>query len=196
MIRLMVVDDHAETRQEIVTQLTQGGLLKVVAEAATSHDAWQVASQILPDIVLLDLHLPGLYSTLDLLKRFGQLKRSKVVIFASQGKASEVQDLLDAGASGYVLKDDPPALLKMALLMVSKGSKWVISPSLPRHLTRLTAQERTILRYLTMRGKLTTAAERMGISQEELNNTVNHLVEKLELDDSDKLLRWAKKHGF
>lgn len=196
MIRLMVVDDHAETRQEIVTQLTQGGLLKVVAEAATSHDAWQVASQILPDIVLLDLHLPGLYSTLDLLKRFGQLKRSKVVIFASQGKASEVQDLLDAGASGYVLKDDPPALLKMALLMVSKGSKWVISPSLPRHLTRLTAQERTILRYLTMRGKLTTAAERMGITQEELNNTVNHLVEKLELDDSDKLLRWAKKHGF
>jgi DNA-binding NarL/FixJ family response regulator len=196
MIRLMVVDDHAETRQEIVKQLTQGGLLKVVAEAATSHDAWQVASQILPDIVLLDLHLPGLYNTFELLKRFGQLKRSKVVIFASQGKASEVQDLLDAGASGYVLKEDPPALLKMALLMVSKGSKWVISPSLPRHLTRLTAQERTILRYLTMRGKLTTAAERMGISQEELNGIVNHLVEKLELDDSDKLLRWAKKHGF
>ena len=70
-------------------------------------------------------------------------------------------------------------------------------PSLPRHLTRLTAQERTILRWLTMRGKLTTAAERMGISQEELDNIVNHLVEKLELDDSDKLLRWAKrKHGF
>jgi len=192
----MVVDDHAQARQEIVKHLTQGGLLKIVAEAETSHEAWQVASQILPDIVLLDLHLPGLYNTFELLKRFGNLKRSKVVIFASQGKASEVQDLLDAGASGYVLKDDPPALLKMALLMVSKGSKWVISPSLPRHLTRLTAQERTILRYLTMRGKLTTAAERMGISQEELNNTVNHLVEKLELDDSDKLLRWAKKHGF
>jgi two-component system, NarL family, nitrate/nitrite response regulator NarL len=192
----MVVDDHADTRQEIVKQLTQGGLLKVVAEAETSHDAWQVASKILPDIVLLDLHLPGLYSTFDLLKRFGQLKRSKVVIFAGQGKASEVQDLLDAGASGYVLKDDPPALVKMALLMVSKGSKWVISPSLPRHLTRLTAQERTILRYLTMKGRLNTAAERMGITQEELNNTVNHLVEKLELDDSDKLLRWAKKHGF
>jgi DNA-binding CsgD family transcriptional regulator len=84
----------------------------------------------------------------------------------------------------------------MALLMVSKGSKWVISPSLPRHLTRLTAQERTILRYLTMRGRLTTAAERMGITQAELDNTVNHLVEKLELENSDKLLRWAKKHGF
>jgi DNA-binding NarL/FixJ family response regulator len=192
----MVVDDHAETRQAVIEQLTQGGLLKVVAEAETSHDAWKVASQILPDIVLLDLHLPGLYSTTDLLKRFSQLKRSKVIIFASQGKAAEVQDLLDAGANGYVLKDDPPALMKMALLMVSKGSKSVISPSLPRHLTKLTAQERMILRYLTKKIKLPAAAERLGIPEVELNGIIEHLVEKLELEDSAKLVRWAKKHGF
>jgi len=161
----MIVDDHAPTREQVAAQLTTGGLMKVVAEAETSHEAWLTASKILPDIVLLDLHLPGLYSTVELLKRFSQLKRTKVAIFAGQSKASEVQDLLEAGASAYVLKEDPPALIKMALLMVSKGSKSVISPSLPRHLTRLTAQERTILRYLTMRGKLSTAAERMGLSQ-------------------------------
>ena len=84
----------------------------------------------------------------------------------------------------------------MALLMVSKGSKAVISPSLPRHLTRLTAQERSVLRYMTMRGKLLKAAERMGISEQELTDLVDHLVEKLELESPDKLLRWAKKHGF
>jgi len=139
----MVVDDHNAVRAEIVKHLSQGDLLKVVAEADNSNDAWKVAAQILPDIILLDLHLPGLYSTFDLLKKFSQLKRAKVVIFASQGKAAEVQDLLEAGASGYVLKDDAPALIKMALLMVSKGSKGVISPSLPRYLTRLTVQERT-----------------------------------------------------
>lgn len=192
----MVVDDHVETRQQAIANLTQGDLLKVVAEAETSHDAWKIASQILPDIVLLDLHLPGLYSTVDLLKRFGQLKRTKVVIFAGQGKASEVQDLLEAGASGYVLKTDAPALMKMALLMVSKGSKSVISPSLPRHLTRLTAQERTILRYIAMKGKMGKAAERMGISEAELTDLVEHLTEKLELESPDKLLRWARKHGF
>jgi two-component system, NarL family, nitrate/nitrite response regulator NarL len=196
MIRLMVVDDHVETRQQTIANLTQGDLLKVVAEADTSHDAWKIASQILPDIVLLDLHLPGLYSTVDLLKRFGQLKRTKVVIFAGQGKASEVQDLLEAGASGYVLKTDAAALIKMALLMVSKGSRTVISPSLPRHLTRLTAQERTILRYIAMKGKLSKAAERMGIGEAELTELVEHLTEKLELESPDKLLRWARKHGF
>lgn len=196
MIRLMIVDDHAPTREQVAAQLTTGGLMKVVAEAETSHEAWLTASKILPDIVLLDLHLPGLYSTVELLKRFSQLKRTKVAIFAGQSKASEVQDLLEAGASAYVLKEDPPALIKMALLMVSKGSKSVISPSLPRHLTRLTAQERTILRYLTMRGKLSTAAERMGLSQPELEDLLNHLVEKLELESPEKLLRWARKHGF
>jgi DNA-binding NarL/FixJ family response regulator len=196
MIRLMIVDDHAQTRAEVGEKLAQGGLIKVVAEAETSHEAWVTASKILPDIVLLDLHLPGLYNTVELLKRFSQLKRTKVVIFAGQSKAAEVQDLLAAGASGYILKEDAPALVKMALLMVSKGSKSVISPSLPRHLTRLTAQERTILRYLTMKGKLSTAAERMGISQQELDDLLEHLVEKLELESPEKLLRWARKHGF
>ncbi len=192
----MVVDDHVAVRAEIVSHLSQGDLLKVIAEADNSNDAWKVASQMLPDIILLDLHLPGLYSTFDLLKKFSQLKRAKVVIFASQGKAAEVQDLLEAGASGYVLKDDSPALIKMALLMVSKGSKGVISPSLPRYLTRLTVQERTVLRYMTMKGKLLKAAERMGITEQALADVVDHLVEKLELESSDKLLRWAKKHGF
>ncbi|MCA0313958.1 MAG: response regulator transcription factor [Candidatus Melainabacteria bacterium] len=192
----MIVDDHAQTRAEVGEKLAQGGLIKVVAEAETSHEAWVTASKILPDIVLLDLHLPGLYNTVELLKRFSQLKRTKVVIFAGQSKAAEVQDLLAAGASGYILKEDAPALVKMALLMVSKGSKSVISPSLPRHLTRLTAQERTILRYLTMKGKLSTAAERMGISQQELDDLLEHLVEKLELESPEKLLRWARKHGF
>lgn len=196
MIRLMIVDDHAQTRAEVGEKLAQGGLIKVVAEAETSHEAWVTAAKILPDIVLLDLHLPGLYNTVELLKRFSQLKRTKVVIFAGQSKAAEVQDLLAAGASGYILKEDAPALVKMALLMVSKGSKSVISPSLPRHLTRLTAQERTILRYLTMKGKLSTAAERMGISQQELDDLLEHLVEKLELESPEKLLRWARKHGF
>lgn len=196
MIRLMVVDDHAPTRQMICEQLTQGGMIQVVAEAETSHDAWATASKVLPDIILLDLHLPGLYSTVDLLKRFSQLKRTKVVILSGIAKASEVQDLIEAGANGYVLKEDAPALIKMALLMVSKGSRSVISPNLPRHLTRLSAQERTILRYLTMRGKLSTAAERMGISQAELDDLIDHLVQKLELETPEALLRWAKKHGF
>ena len=103
MIRLMVVDDHIPTREQIVKELGSGDLIEVIAEAGTSDEAWRVAQQILPDLVLLDLHLPGLTTTEDLLRKLSGLPNVKVVIFASKAPASDVLDLLDGGASDYVL---------------------------------------------------------------------------------------------
>ncbi len=196
MIRLLVVDDHVQTREQAVTDLSSGGLINVVGQAGTSDEAYKLCAQLLPDIVLLDLHLPGLIGTFDLIKKLTSLKMVRVVIFASQSKASEVQDLLDAGAAAYVLKTDPPALLRMTIVMVHKGSRGVVSPALPRHLTRLSPQERSLLRQLTMRGKLAKAQERLGITETELQDLISHLTEKLELESSDELVKWAKKHGF
>jgi DNA-binding NarL/FixJ family response regulator len=84
----------------------------------------------------------------------------------------------------------------MAILMVFRGSRTIVSPSLPRHLTELTSQERQILREITQRGKLPRAAERLGISEAELMEIIIPLTEKLELQNPEGLVRWAKKHGF
>ncbi|MFN8553369.1 MAG: response regulator transcription factor [Candidatus Obscuribacterales bacterium] len=195
-MRLLVVDDHIPTRQEIVRELSTGGVIEIVGEAETSDQALKAAKDLLPDVVLLDLHLPGLIGTIDLIKRLTALRNVRVVMFASQGKPSDVQDLLDAGAVGYVLKTDPPALIRMALLMVMRGSKGVVSPSLPRHITRLSQDERNVLRSITMRGKLGKAAERLGISEAELMEVVEGLMAKLELEKPEQLVKWAKKQGF
>lgn len=196
MLRLMIVDDHSPSREQAVRDLAAAGVIQIIAEAETSDEAWKTAQKLLPDVVLLDLHLPGLLTTNDLLKRLTNLPRVKVVIFASASKASEVQDLLDAGASAYVLKSDPPALIRMAMLMASRGSKGIVSPSLPRHLTRLTPNERSILRQLTKRGKPPQIAERLGISENTLHDALLHLTQKLELPSTEHLIKWAKKHGF
>src|SRR6185295_19248686 len=103
MIRLMVVDDHVEARKQIVNDLTSGDLITVIAESGTSDEAWQMAQQLLPDIILLDLHLPGFLTTDALLQRLVRLTNVKVVAFASKAQAADVQDHLDAGAAGYVL---------------------------------------------------------------------------------------------
>ncbi|HEY9731667.1 MAG TPA: response regulator transcription factor [Drouetiella sp.] len=195
-MRLLVVDDHIPTRQDIVRELRTGGVIEVVGEADTSDQALKAAKDLLPDVILLDLHLPGLIGTVDLIKRMTALRNVRVVMFASQGKPSEVQDLLDAGAVGYVLKTDAPALIRMALLMVMRGSKGVVSPSLPRHITRLSQEERSVLRSITMRGKLNKAAERLGISEAELVEVVEGLMAKLELEKPEQLVKWAKKQGF
>lgn len=195
-MRLLVVDDHIPTRQEIVRELSSGGAIEIVGEAETSDQSLKLAKELLPDVILLDLHLPGLIGTVDLIKRMTALRNVRVVMFASQGKPSDVQDLLDAGAFGYVLKTDPPALIRMALHMVMRGSKGVVSPSLPRHITRLSQEERTVLRSITMRGKLAKAAERLAMSESELMEIVTGLMTKIELEKPEQLVKWAKKHGF
>jgi DNA-binding NarL/FixJ family response regulator len=196
MIRLLVVDDHSPTREAAVRELNTDGIIQIVGEADTSNEAYKMASQLLPDIVLLDLHLPGLMSTDDLLKRLVGLKNVNVIIYASEGKAAEVQDLFDAGAAAYILKTDPWPLIKMSMLMVSRGARQVISPALPKNLTRLSVQERNILRQVTKRGGLPKAAERMGITEYDLTRVLDLLAEKLEIENGERLVKWAKKHGF
>lgn len=196
MIRLLIADDHAPTRAQAIEDLQVDGVIKVIAETETTDDTLKVASQLFPDIVLLDIHMPGLMSTPELLKRLQQIRRVKVIMYAGEAKASEVQDLLDAGACAYILKTDPAALVRMSMLMVSRGSRGVVSPSLPRHLTRLSPQERAVLRHITKRGRLPQIAERMGVSEDELREILEHLSQKLELTSTAQLVKWAKKHGF
>jgi DNA-binding NarL/FixJ family response regulator len=196
MIRLMIADDHAPTREQAVQELQVDGVIKVIAQAETFDETLKTAQQLLPDILLLDLHMPGLTNVYELLKRVSSLRNVKVIMYAGEANAAEVQDLLDAGAYAYVLKTDPPALVRMTMLMVSRGSRGVISPSLPRHLTRLTPQERSVLRHITKRGRFPQIAERMGISEEALRELLDHLSKKLELNSTAQLVKWAKKHGF
>jgi two-component system nitrate/nitrite response regulator NarL len=196
MIRLLVVDDHIPSREDAVAKLNADGIIQVVGEAETSDEALKMATQLLPEIVLLDLHLPGLIQTNDLIKRLVNLKNVKVIVYASEAKAAEVQDLFDCGACAYVVKTDAWPLVKMTILMVTRGNRSIISPALPRNLLRIGAQERNILRQITKRGGLPKAAERMGISEYDLTRILELLAEKLEIEDPDKLLRWAKKHGF
>jgi len=196
MIRLLIVDDHTPSREKAVADLSSGDLIEIVGQAETSDEAFKFAKALLPDIVLLDLHLPGLMGMADLFKRLVALANVRVVVFASPGKASEVQDLLDAGAAAYVLKEDAGALLRMSILMVYRGSKNVISPALPPHLLKLVLQERNILREIGKRGGIAKAAERCGLTEYDLNQILYHTAEKLEVESIDKLVRWAKKHGF
>jgi len=196
MIRLLVVDDHQPTRAEIISHLTEGGLIQVIGEAETSDQAWRMSEKLLPDIVLLDLHLPGLIAPLDLIKRLTSLRNVKVISFAGQPRGADVQDYLSAGAAAYIAKGDSPELLKMSLFMVSRGARNVLSPSLPKQLTKLSTQERFLLKEITKRGKLAKAAERLGVGEEELTGTLFELSRKLDLASIDALVKWAKKHGF
>jgi DNA-binding NarL/FixJ family response regulator len=196
MIRLVIVEDHAPARQKVLQELSGTDFIEVVAEAETSDEALRLAQKLLPDVVLLDLHLPGLLAQPVLLKKLSALKNVRVVIFADAGRAAQVQELLDAGARAYVLKQDPGELLRMSILMVYRGSRRIVSPGLPKNLLRLTGQERQVLSEIGKRGGIVRAAQRMGLSEADLNQVISEIAAKLEIESNEKLARWAKKNGF
>lgn len=195
-IRILVVDDHKEIRAAIVKELRAGNLLEIVGEAETSDEALMLGERLLPDIVLLDTHLPGLIGTVDLIKRLVALRNVKVAVFASPARAEQVQELLAAGAASYSLKEDPPALIRMTLLMVARGSRNLLSPALPKRLLTLNQLERNILGELAKRGKLEKALERLAITAETLAKAIEELTARLDFQDSQSLAKWAKKQGF
>ncbi len=196
MIRVLVVDDHAPTRQEIIKELKTGNLITVTGEAETSDEAYTLAEKLLPDVVFLDLHLPGLLTPFNLIQKLTALRNVKVLVAAAVGVGADVQNLLESGASGYILKSDPPALLRMAIVMVARGSNDIISPELPRQITHLTPEERTMLKQVSASNKLDKAAAQLGISESRLTTTLSHLAQKLDLGTVANLRKWAKKNGF
>ena len=129
-------------------------MIDVIGEAQTSDEALQLSEKLLPDVVLLDLHLPGLLTPTSLIQKLSALRNVKVVAFADNNRAAEVQELLEAGACGYILKTDSSVLIRMSILMVARGSKNILSPALPRQINRLTSQDHTILRYVSRTTKL------------------------------------------
>jgi DNA-binding NarL/FixJ family response regulator len=196
MIRMLIVDDNPECLQAAVKKLSAGDLIEVVGTAMTSDEAFQEAKKLLPDIVLLDLYLPGLLSLPALVKKLIDLPNVKIIAYAGEGKAAEVQELFEFGVSAYMLKSDPAELLRMSVLMVQRDSKGVVSSGLPRHITRISEFERAVLLHVTKRGGIPKAADRTGITEHELVETLEHLAEKLELDGYQDVIKWARKNGY
>ena len=196
MIRVLVVDDHHESCQLIIEELKAGNLINVVGEAETSDQALQQSEKLLPDVVLLDLHMPGMLTPLNLIKKSVALRNVKVLVLAAISNGAEVQDILEAGASGYILKSDPSVLIRMSILMVARGAKNIISPALPRQINHLTSQERLILRQITRTNKPAKAALALGINESQLSATLSQVAEKLDLGTIANLTKWAKKNGF
>lgn len=118
-IRVVIADDHARMRARVRTLLEEGGC-EVVAEGATAGEAVKLAAEHQPDVVLLDIHMPG-----NGIRAASEISRASpelpVVMLTTSSDEEDLFDSLRAGASGYLLKDGDPAGLVDALRGVLAG---------------------------------------------------------------------------
>ena len=128
-VRVLVADDHAPTRLTVGEELREAGF-SVCAQAATASEAVEAAVREKPDICLLDISMPGdgLSAAAEICER---VPSAKVVMLTSADSEEALLWAVRAGASGYLLKDDDPARLPIALQDVLAGI-----PAFPRRLSR------------------------------------------------------------
>jgi DNA-binding NarL/FixJ family response regulator len=197
-IRVMVVDDHPLVRAAIARAISGDGMV-VVAEASTAEEALAIAPQVAPDILLLDIALPGM-SGVELVRELApRLPSTRIVMLTVSSADRDVMDAMRYGASGYLTKDLSPEALVRSLRATQTG-ELVIPRRLAARLLaralrrgapaeaaaelpvdRLTARERDILRLLADGLSDRDIATALTISRRTVESHVSSILRKLDV---------------
>lgn len=186
--RCLSVDDHAVVRQGL--NLLFGSLddLELLATVETGEQVLEAIAEHEPEIVLVDVRLPGIDGISVLRKIQTECPSVKSIVFSAYGDKRLLTDAISAGARGYVMKGSPPEDLLRAIRTVLKGKPFV-DPSLsPTLLTgngeerRLSEREREILQLLAGGLHTEQVANQIGLSPETVKSDTKRAIGKLEAD--------------
>ena len=208
MIRAVVVDDHAVVRSGIKLLLDREDDIEVVGEAGSAKDAVFRARALKPDVILLDVVMPG-ESGIDVLPNL--LKESpetKVLVLSMQDDPSYVREAFAAGARGYVLKEAADEEVVAAVREIANGGRYV-HPALGARMVAaeaearaaeeadpLSEREREVLRLLALGHTNQEIAKMLYISVRTAETHRAHIMQKLGLSTRAELVRYALSQGL
>lgn len=210
MIRVVVADDQALLRGSFRVLIESDPGLAVVGEAATGAEAVEVVRRENPDVVLMDIRMPDV-DGIEATRRLAD-SAARVLILTTFDLDEYVYAALRAGASGFLLKDTPPADLLSAIHRVAEGDA-LLSPSVtrrlitefarlpdpakpPRALAGVTDREREVLTLIARGSSNTEIAERLVVSQATVKTHIGRLLAKLQARDRAQLVIAAYESGL
>jgi two-component system, NarL family, response regulator NreC len=210
-LTIVLADDHQVVRSGLRTLLEADLGAQIVGEAADGLEAVQLVERQQPDILIVDLMMPGL-SGLEVARRVRQRARQiGIIVLSMHAAESYVREALRAGATGYVLKESPAAEVVQAVRAAADGRRF-LSPALSERLIDayiqqsstttedpydlLTDREREVL-YLAALGQTgPEIAERLVLSVRTVENYRAGVLRKLDLHNQTDLVRYAIKRGI
>jgi DNA-binding NarL/FixJ family response regulator len=188
--RCLIVDDHSVVRQGLDLLIGDLDDLEIVGQVANGEEALEAVERLQPEIVLMDVRLPGI-DGVSAVKRIHQAAPGvKFVIFSAYGDKRLLSDAISAGARGYVMKGSPPEDLLRAIRTVA-GGKAFVDPSLSPALLMtdaadgdqpLSEREREILQLLAEGFHTEEVARRIGLSVETVKSDTKRVITKLQAD--------------
>ncbi|MFD7615213.1 response regulator [Streptomyces sp. NPDC059828] len=207
-IRVLLVDDHQVVRRGLRTFLEVQDDIEVVGEAADGAEGVAQAEELGPDVVLMDVKMPGM-DGIEALRRLRALDNpAKVLVVTSFTERRTVVPALRAGASGYVYKDVDPDALAGAIrsvhaghvLLQSEVADVLLSEDEPGtgqgRGTSLTEREREVLGLIADGRSNREIARALVLSEKTVKTHVSNILMKLDLADRTQAALWAVRHGL
>jgi DNA-binding NarL/FixJ family response regulator len=212
VITIALVDDHPMVRGGLRAALAAEPGWSVVGEAANGAEGLQLVARLRPDVLVVDLQMPGL-GGIEVLRRVGaDAPATRVVIFSMHAEDAYVREALEAGATGYVLKDADAAELVHAIRVALQGGRH-LSPTLAERAISaylhqppagqgvdwaemLTARERQVLALASQGLSNAEIGDRLAISPRTAETHRTNLLRKLGLKGQADLASFARGHGL
>ncbi|MQA79240.1 MAG: response regulator [Streptosporangiales bacterium] len=206
VIRVLVVDDHPVVRQGLRVFLDLQDDLEVVGEAGDGAEAVDRVAELLPDVVLLDLKMPGVdgVETLRMLRE--RDVRAKVLVVTSFTDPAAVVPAIRAGAVGYLYKDVAPEALAQGIRSVHAGHALMApevatllasgEPERDRGLASLTQREREVLGELARGRSNREIARAFRLAEKTVKTHVSSILMKLGVADRTQAALYAQRHGL
>ena len=208
-IRVLLVDDHAIVRDGLKTLLEAQGDLRVVGDAVDGAGAVKAAAELQPDVAVLDISMPDMNGVEAARKIHAARTETRIVMLSMHGNAEHVYRALEAGATGYLLKDSAGEELVAAIRAVHAGRRYlsekinemVIAGYLGENraaspLESLSKRERDILQLLVDGRNNREAAELLHISVKTVETYRSRMLQKLGIKNFSDLVKFAVTHGL
>jgi two-component system, NarL family, invasion response regulator UvrY len=206
-LRVVLVDDHAVVREGYRRLLERTGDIVVVAEAADGDDAYRLICEHEPDVVVMDISLPG-QGGIEVTRRvIARLPAQKILVFSMHEDTVFSSRALQAGARGYVTKSAAPEVLIEAVRLVAAGKLYIsqemaqelalqMIPGRETPIDALSAREFEVFRLLVAGHTLQEISEIMHLSYKTVANYQSSIRQKLDVSNTAQVVRIALNHGM
>ena len=203
MIRVLVADDHPIVRGGIVALLSAASDMEVVGEAADGLDAVRLAVALAPDVVLMDLRMPGLDGDEATARILSSTPGARVIILTTYESDASILTAIEAGASGYLLKAAPQDEILAGVRSVARGEV-ALAPSIAAMLVQrvakpavtLSPRETEVLALVAQGSSNPAIAAALFLSEATVKTHLLHVFEKLGVSDRTRAVTRAMELGI